>query len=310
MTRFLLLTAPIFALVALGWVTLRMQPRTADALESLSWFSFRFALPALIFELIAHQRIERSFNPFFSAGYLLAGAASFALVLVASRMLGRQRLVVAAAHATAATVSNLGFLGPPLMLAFFGERGAGPLAMAVVAEVMVLLSVGCLIMGTSRGCARRKAASEVLRGAILNPLLASIALGTGFAAAGVEIPQPLDRFLTFLGAAAAPTALFALGGALALQPIDRSTVFAATGITAAKLVVYPALVWLVLGGLLRLAPFWVQSGVLIASLPSAGSNFLVANRYQADPERISAAIVLSTVASVGIVPIAAWLSNA
>jgi predicted permease len=46
----------------------------------------------------------------------------------------------------------------------------------------------------------------------------------------------------------------------------------------------------------------VQSGVLIASLPSAGSNYVIAERYQADAERVSAAIVLSTVVSVVGVP--------
>jgi predicted permease len=36
------------------------------------------------------------------------------------------------------------------MVAFFGSRSAGPLAMAILAEVMVLLSLGGAIMGSSR----------------------------------------------------------------------------------------------------------------------------------------------------------------
>ena len=59
-----------------------------------------------------------------------------------SRLLSHHAAATAAAHATTGTVSNLGFLGPPLVLAIFGARGAGPLAMAILAEVMVLLSVG------------------------------------------------------------------------------------------------------------------------------------------------------------------------
>ena len=245
----------------------------------------------------------------FFAGYLLAGSVIFGSVLVMSRIVVAQDLAAAGAHATTATVSNLGFLGPPLMVAFFGDRAAGPLAMAIVAEVMVLLSAGSIIMGASRGDRRKAGSAAVVRAAVSNPVLAAIVLGAGLAAAGVMTPRPLDRLLAFLGAAAAPTALFALGGALAVQRVDRTTAFAATGLAAAKLVVYPALVWWVLGCLLRLAPFWVQSGVMIASLPSAASNFVVAERYQADAERVSAAIVLSTIASVGVVPFAAWLTQ-
>jgi malonate transporter len=51
----------------------------------------------------------------------------------------------------------------------------------------------------------------------------------------------------------------------------------------------------------------VQVAVLLASLPSAGSNYVLAQRYAADEDQVSAAIVLSTVVSVATVPIVAWL---
>lgn len=306
MTGFLLLSLPIFGVIGVGWVTGRAKILPSGLLDSLSWFSFQFALPALVLRLIAHQAIGRSFNATFLGAYLMAGGGIFALVFAASRLLVRRDLAAAGAHATAATVSNLGFLGPPLMLAVFGERGAGPLAMGIVAEVMVLLSAGNVIMGTALRN-DRKTGSLILRRVLFNPILVAIAVGAGAAAVGVTIPEPADRFLAFLGAAAAPTALFALGGALALHRIDRDTAFAATGVTVAKLVLYPALVWCILGWLLRLAPFWVQSGVLIASMPSAGSNYVLAERYQADAQQVSASIVLSTIVSVGMFPFAAWL---
>jgi len=166
--------------------------------------------------------------------------------------------------------------------------------------------VGSIIMGAS-GSGHQRFRSAILRGALLNPVLAAIVLGAGVAAAGLPVPRALDRFLIFLGAAAAPTALFALGGALAFQRMNRATAFIATSVTVAKVIVYPALVWCALAWLLRLAPFWVQSGVLIASLPSAGSNYVVAERYQADAERVSAAIVVSTAVSVVGIPFVAWL---
>jgi malonate transporter and related proteins len=113
--------------------------------------STRFALPALLLRLIAGQPLRQSFNPEFYTGYLASGAIIFVLVLGTSRVVGARDLSTAGAHATTATVSNLGFPGPPLMLAFFGERGAGPLAMAILAEVMVLLSVGSVLMGATGG---------------------------------------------------------------------------------------------------------------------------------------------------------------
>lgn len=306
MIAFALLSLPIFGVVALGWAAMRTRLATPGALDALGAFAFRFALPALVFRLIAGQPLGRSFNPVFYGGYLASGGVIFALMFGLSRVLDGQAVATAGARATTTTVSNLGFLGPPLVLAFFGERGAGPLAMAILAEVMVLLSLGGVIMGVSSG-GGAGVGSLVLRGTVLNPVVAAIVLGAALAATGVNLPMPLDRFLGFLGGSAGPTALFAVGGALAQQRIDRETAFAAAGITAAKLAVYPVLVWYVLARLLQVEPFWVQAGVLIASLPSAGSNYVMAQRYAADAERVSAAIVLSTLVSVVTVPLAAWL---
>jgi hypothetical protein len=45
--------------------------------------------------------------------------------------------------------------------------------------------------------------------------------------------------------------------------------------------------------------FWVNVGVLIACLLSAGNIYVLAQRYDADPKRVSAAILLSTIVSEG-----------
>lgn len=296
--------------MGVGWAAARTGLVGAASLDVLGAFSFRFALPALVLRLIAGQPLSHAFSPAFYAGYLAAGLGAFALALAASRRLAGQGLPAAAAHATTASVGNLGFLGPPLMLAFFGERGAGPLAMAILAEVMVLLSIGGVLMagGGPRGASASGFARLVLRGTALNPVVAAILAGAALAAAGVPLPDPVARFVGFLGAAAGPTALFALGGALALQRLDRATLLAAAAIAAVKLALYPLLVWLVLARALALDPFWVGAGVLTACLPPAGNIFVLAQRCGADPERVSAGIVLSTLAGVVTVPLVAWLA--
>ncbi len=204
MIAFVLLSLPIFGVVALGWTAMRTRLASPGVLEALGAFSFGFALPALVLRLIAGQPLDRSFNPVFYGGYLASGGLIFTFVFGLSRILERQAVAAAGARATTTTVSNLGFLGPPLVLAFFGERGAGPLAMAILAEVMVLLSLGGVIMGVSSGGAG--VGSLVLRGTVLNPVVAAIVLGATLAATGVPLPMPLDRFLGFLGGSAGPTA--------------------------------------------------------------------------------------------------------
>ena len=305
MIGFFLLSLPVFGVIGVGWAATRAHLLASGALDALNVFSFRFALPALVLRLIAAQPLRQSFNPGFYAGYLASGAVVFMLVLGVSRLTAAPTVAAAGAHATTATVSNLGFLGPPLMLAFFGERGAGPLAMAILAEIMVLLSFGGVLMGANGD--RRGIGSQILRGTVFNPVVAAIVMGAVLAGTGLALPEPVTRFLAFLGGAAGPTALFALGGALALQRLDRGTAVAACLISLVKLVVYPLFTWLVLSHVMTLEPFWVQAGTLIACLPSAGNIYVLAQRYDADPHRVSAAILLSTISSVVTFPSAAWL---
>jgi malonate transporter len=176
--------------------------------------------------------------------------------------------------------------------------------MAILEEVMVLLSVGSVLMG-AKGGPKSGIGSLILRGTMFNPIVVAIVLGAALAGTGLALPEAITRFLGFLGGAAA---LFALGGALALQPLDRRTAVAACLITVAKLAVYPMLVWLILGRMIQLDAFWVNVGVLIACLPSAGNIYVLAQQYDAGPQQVSAAILLSTIVSVVSFPCVAWLA--
>jgi hypothetical protein len=53
MINFFLLSMPIFSVIGVGWATTRARLVAQGALDSLSAFSFRFALPALLLRLIA-----------------------------------------------------------------------------------------------------------------------------------------------------------------------------------------------------------------------------------------------------------------
>jgi predicted permease len=300
---FLLLCTPVFALVALGWVAIAGRLMPHAAIDALGSFSFRFGLPALVFQLIGREPLASLFEPAFFVGYLASGCLLFALTFAAVRNAGQAH---ASARATTATVSNLGFLGPPLVLAFFGPRGAGPLAMAIVLEVMIIMSIGAVIMANA-GDNDRAIGAVLIKGTIGNPIIVAIALGAGIAIAGIALPATLDRFLTLLGSSAAPTALFAVGGALATLRIDRATVRVTAVISFVKLALYPLTVWCLLTQVLKLDQHWSSAGTLIAALPSAGSNFVLAQNYTDDAEGISAAIVLSTLVSVVTVPVIAWL---
>lgn len=285
-----------------------MSPHVVDA---IGLFSFNVALPALLLRLMAAQPFAESFEPAYFRGYLGACLVMFAAtVLVACwNRHGRQ---AAAAFGAAAAMGNVGYLAPPLLLPMLGPRAAGPIAMAIIAEVAVVIALASVLMARGGGAsgAGLRAAWNGIRGLAHNPVILSISTGVLLAAAEWSIPDPIERFLTFLGGAAGPTALFALGGTLARLSVGRDLLGLAVGTILVKLVAYPALVWLTLGMWLQLDSVWVTAGVLLAAMPTATNAFLLAQRHDAGADAVSAAVLLSTVLAAVTFPVTAWLLNA
>lgn len=306
MLGFLALCLPIFAVVAIGFAATRRRLVTNEAVDAIGLFAFTVALPAMLLRLMAAQPLAQSFQADYFAGYLACclGVFGAAMLLALARPFGRQR---AAALAAASAMGNVGYLAPPLLLPILGPRVAGPVAMAIIAEVAVIIALGSLLMTRAAPGAGRHAAVSALRGLARNPVILSVAAGAALAGTGVPIPDALDRLLAFLGGAAGPTALFALGGTLGRLALRRDLLLVAAGTTLAKLVVYPLLVWLVLGVVLRLDPFWVSAGVLLAAMPTATNAFVLAQRHGAGAEEVSAAVLLSTVLAAIAFPATAWL---
>jgi len=307
MVQFFLTSSPIFAVVALGFAAARLRLVAPQGFAAFAAYAFNLALPALMTSMLARQPLGQAFEPRFFAALLGAGLAVFLLAAVLTALVGRGGLAVAGAHAQAATGGNLAFLGVPLLLAVLGERATGPIAMAVFAEVGVLMPLGLACMGLGRGRQRGLGGlgGVLARATLLNPIVLGVAVGAALGLLGWRLPGPVDRLATFLGASAGPVALFALGGTLAAQRLGDG-LGPVLGIAALKLLAYPALAWAFLR-LAGLGPEWISAGVLLASLPTAAYAFVFAQRFEAAPERVSAEILVSTLAGAVTFPVAAWL---
>lgn len=306
---FLALCLPIFAVIALGMGAAWLRLVSPTVVAAIGLFSFNVALPALLLRLMAAQPLAESFQPDYFAGYLGACLAIFAGAMLIALLRGYER-PTATAIGAAAAMGNVGYLAPPLLLPMLGPRVAGPVAMAIVAEVAVIIALGSILMAPAIPGARLRAVWFGVKGLARNPVILSILGGSLLAAGSIAMPEPVERFLTFLGNAAGPTALFALGGTLGSLRVGRSLLAIAGAVTLGKLVAYPALVWLVLGGVLGLDGFWVLTGVLLATMPTATNAFVLAQRHGAGTEETSAAVLISTILAALVFPAMAWLLSA
>jgi predicted permease len=301
---FLALCLPIFAVVGLGFLAVRRGVITPAVTDAVGVFAFNFALPAMLLRLMASQPLAENFEIRFFAGYLAACLVVFFAIMAAAMLLGGRRRGQASALGAGAAMGNVGYLGPPLLLPLLGERSAGPIAMSIMSEVAIVIALGSVLMAPIQ---ERGVLGRVALSLLKNPILLSIALGALLGAWQVPIPIPVERFLAFLGNAAGPTALFALGGTLGQLKVGRRLAATASIITIAKLGLYPALAWLFLDQVLHLELFWVQAGVMLAAMPTAANAFVLAQRFHTGADEVSAVVLLTTLVAAVAFPMTGWL---
>jgi predicted permease len=135
-------------------------------------------------------------------------------------------------------------------------------------------------------------------------MIVAITLGLIWSGLEIPIPAPMNEFLTLLGAAATPGALFAIGASLATKSAERLSV--AGWLSFCKLVLHPLFVAFACFVLFRVDPYEATVVISAAALPVAGNVYILAQHYGVAPQRVSAAILVST--ALSIVTVSLWIA--
>jgi hypothetical protein len=145
-------------------------------------------------------------------------------------------------------------------------------------------------------------------GLLKNPMIVSIVLGLAWSGLRLPIGEVFNAFLSLLGGAATPGALFAIGASLASKSAERPIV--AGWLSLCKLVLHPAAVALSALVLFPVAPYPAAVMIAAAALPVAGNIYMLAQHYGVAPQRVSAAIFISTaVAVLSVSLVIGWVAG-
>jgi len=302
------LISPFFGLIALGFLAGRLVRHPVSGLAWLNVFIIYIALPALFFQLLSKTPVEKLASVGFIAATTLGTFAIFVTGFAIALVRSRGNVPNATVQGLAGAYGNIGYMGPGLSLVALGPSAAVPVALIFCFDNTLHFIMAPLLMalgGERRGSPGTIALSVVQR-IFTHPFIIATIVGVGAAALGVVPPEPVDRFLGLLANAAAPCALFAMGVTLALRPLKRIPPELGF-IVPLKLVLHPILVWLVLGLFGSFDPVWVQSAMLLASLPTATNVFVIAQQYEVWVERASAAVLVTTVLSAATVTLLLYL---
>lgn len=308
----LTVTFPLFALILAGFVAGKREWIDAAGLRGMTGFVFYLAVPVMLFRLMLRAPVGQSFDirmPLIY-GAILVGLYLLAMVIgwLAFRSSPGERAV----QGICTAFGNNVYIGLPVSVAVLGEAAALPLALVIIYESILVLTVTVAILEVVRGGRGDAVGSTLLSGMgriVTNPVVAACVLGTLAGFAGLELPAAVDGLAKLLGGAAVPCALFSLGVTLAHQPLSERIVETGT-LMGLKLIAFPALVFVLTGLVLDADPLWQAAFTIAAASPTGANPFLVAERYETYVARASTTVLFSTAVSmVTVSALAVWLTG-
>ncbi len=293
----LAVVAPVFLIIAFGWLAARTAYVEAGVTAALGAFVLRVALPALVFTALTGAGPGRRLDRGYLLAYAAATLAVFALGLVLARRRGKP-LAEAVVHGLGMSATNSGFMGYPVAALVIGPAAAaGILAQNMVVENLLLLPLAMVLGDSGRGPrgSLRQTLRAIAANLVRNPLLIAIAAGLVVSALGLRLPEPLLRPVTLLGSVAGPLALFVVGATMA-DLGQGGTVAEIAGIVAGKLVLHPLALFAALLLLPGLEPAQRAGGVIFAAAPMMSIYPILGARF-GRPGLSAAALLVATLAS-------------
>jgi malonate transporter and related proteins len=306
-------TLPVFGLIFCGFAGQRLNLLPRDAVNGINAFVFNFALPAMLFRVVATASPQALFDWRFGGAYIVGGFILFQLGRFCARRFWGATRAESYALGTNAAHGNIGYLGLVLVAEISGPQTLAPVALAILCDVFTVMGGAIVLYERDKVIASGAAVSmgkitlQVLKGLLKSPLVMSLLVGLAWLALGLTMPKPFDNFTRLLAAAAGTCALFAIGASIGDRKInfDRITI----NMIALKLFVHPLVLGALMFWVFKVDPQKAAIGMLCASLPGASNTFIVAQRYGVKPELLSTAIVLGTFVSVITVSILIWMLN-
>ncbi len=275
---------PVFFIVLIGYLYAR---RYRPDMSTFNRIALDVLAPLLVYSALAAKdfQIAEHWSLLIGGTVLILGSGLLALPL--AKITGAQPRTLV----PVVMFNNCGNMGLPLALLAFGPEHFGAAVALFSVSNLLHFSLG----------ARITSHSARSRDLLLSPLMIATLLGFASAFTEVRPPEVLMSGMKLLGDALLPMMLFALG--------TRLTALTRSGLALGML---GALARPLIGLAIGIPLAWalgVEGAargqlLLFAALPPAVIQFMLAERYQQEPDKVGAMIMLGNALAVVFVPLA------
>ncbi len=309
MTSVFGITAPVFILIGIGFVLIKSNLLNKTHVGGFGTFVVYLALPSLIISTLTKTSLDHIIQPTFMIIYAVASLGSFALGFIIYRKFFNKTFSNSALNSFGGAMSNSAFIGYPLLLQSFSNPPVAAFTMALMVESILLLPVALFFLevGEShgKGHSKRSVITQISKRLISNPVILAIFAGIVLALLNIQLPTFIDKSVGLLAQAAAPVALVFIGATLASSQWHGKLDDAGM-VALFKLVVHPALVFLMIVLMPSMGANLSKAAILIASVPMVSIFPIIGSKYGQGPQAASTMLVTTILAFFSISAIL-WL---
>ena len=284
MSQVISIIFPIFAIVLAGFFYARYRGTDMVAANRLNIEIFT---PALIFSILSSEGFDLVQYADLVIGTAIVVLGTGLVVWPLTKLLNWPLPV----FLPPMMFNNSGNMGLPLALFAFGEK-------ALPAAMIMFLVENTLHFSVGNGIVTKSFSPLKL---LRMPMLVATFAGIAVSMTQFPIWSPLAKSIDLLGEICIPLMLFSLGVRMTgvnLKDWQIGLTGAVLGPAVSVAIAVAILPWLSLSAL------ETAQLIVFAALPPAVLNYLVAERYDIDPPRVAAIVLLGNLASVVIIPLA------
>jgi malonate transporter len=290
---------PIFSALVLGFALGKYQIISRTEAATLNKIGFMIFQPALIFTLIQNTDISGILLPALAL-YALAQGLLFLITLIISlKLLKLEFLEAWLVSMCVVFVNTLMYIWPISQL-MYGTGGNLPINAVVLWDATITFAF--FIISTDLIANSRTSFSVTTTGKrlIQNPVLIAILLAVCSKLVHFDIDVSIIKALGFIGPAAPPMMLLALGIILSQSPLIPNIQIAT--ITGIKLIGLPVIL-LILITIFVTDPYWEKLLLLNSAGPSGAMAFALAMLHRAKTDIIAPVIIWTSLLSLPLLAI-------
>ena len=278
MIQVLLIIFPVFFIVLCGYIYARFERPDMHVINRMI---LDLLIPALVFSVMSSKDFEIAIYADLAIAativVLFTGLSAFVVAKIFSY---EWRTIV-----PPMMFRNWGNLGIPLIVFAFGEEALNAAIILFLVGNILHFTLGIFLMSG------RLSIMEFFK----TPVIIAMLLGLSINVLAIEMPSELVKPLDMLGQAAIPMMLLSLG--VRLQHVkwsDLSMAFVGSilgpsvGILSALLV----------ANILSLSPDQAKQILIFGALPPAVMNFMFAERYKLEAEKVASIVLLSNLMAI------------